>query len=247
MSDFSFKDYFEKVKEMLEDVEKTQEEDIHRAAELVSDAVEKDGLIHTFGTGHSHMIAEEPFFRAGTLAPVNLVYDPSLAGTQQTVKSAYVERLEGYGEILLDYVKPDPQDVFIIISNSGRNAAPVEFAMELQERENPTIAITSLTYSKHLSSRHSSGNKLFELADVVLDNQGEIGDVALRVPEMEQGFGPTSTITGTYILNAILVQAVLNLIDKSVEPPVFWSGNLDQGMEKNQEMVDEFWGRIRGW
>ncbi|MFP4589805.1 MAG: SIS domain-containing protein, partial [Candidatus Acetothermia bacterium] len=81
MSDFSFKDYFEKVKEMLEDVEKTQEEDIHRAAELVSDAVEKDGLIHTFGTGHSHMIAEEPFFRAGTLAPVNLVYDPSLAGT----------------------------------------------------------------------------------------------------------------------------------------------------------------------
>ncbi|MFP4589701.1 MAG: sugar isomerase domain-containing protein, partial [Candidatus Acetothermia bacterium] len=183
----------------------------------------------------------------GTLAPVNLVYDPSLAGTQQTVKSAYVERLEGYGEILLDYVKPDPQDVFIIISNSGRNAAPVEFAMELQERENPTIAITSLTYSKHLSSRHSSGNKLFELADVVLDNQGEIGDVALRVPEMEQGFGPTSTITGTYILNAILVQAVLNLIDKSVEPPVFWSGNLDQGMEKNQEMVDEFWGRIRGW
>jgi len=247
MSDYTFKDYFNRIKELLDEIEETQPEGIEKAAELVSQTVKQDGLIHTFGTGHSHMIAEEPFFRAGTLAPVNLIYDPSLAGSQQTVKSAYVERLEGYAEILLDYVKPAPEDVFIIVSNSGRNAAPIEMAMELQDYENKTIAITSLTYSKHLSSRHSSGKKLYELVDVVLDNRGDIGDVALKIPAMDQGFGPTSTITGVYLLNAIMVQAILNLVEDETKPPVFWSGNFDQGMEKNEEMISELWGRIRGW
>lgn len=247
MSSHSFKDYFKKIDEMLNKIKETQEDEIRQAAEFLTDTVKNDGLIHTFGTGHSHMIAEEPYFRAGTLIPVNFVYDPSLAGSQQTVKSAYLERLERYGSILLDYIKPDPEDVFIIISNSGRNAVPVEMAMELQSSSNKTIVITSMTYSKNLKSRHSSGKKLYEVADIVLDNQGEVGDVALEIPEMEQGFGPTSTITGVYILNAIMVQTVLNLVDRDIEPPVFWSGNLNQGMEKNEKMMEKLWGRIRGW
>lgn len=247
MSNYSFKDYFEKINEMLGKIEESQGDKIHKAAKYLGDTLDQDGLIHTFGTGHSHMIAEEPYFRAGTLAPVNMIYDPSLAGSQQTVKSAYVERLEGYAGILLDYIKPDPEDVFIIVSNSGRNAVPVEMAMELQDSSNKTIAITSMTYSKSLDSRHSSGKKLFEVADIVIDNQGEIGDTALEIPEMEQGFGPTSTITGVYIINAIMVQTILNLIERDIEPPVFWSGNLDQGMEKNEKIMEQFWGRIRGW
>jgi uncharacterized phosphosugar-binding protein len=151
-------------------------------------------------------------------------------------KSSYLERLEGYGAILFDYVKPAPEDIFIIISNSGRNAVPIEMALEAQKRGHKVIAVTSVAYSQSSTSRHSSGKRLFEAADVVLDNCSRAGDVAVKVPGLAQGLGPTSTITGAYLLNAVIVQATCKLIEKSVEPPVLWSGNLDGGMEHNERI-----------
>jgi uncharacterized phosphosugar-binding protein len=203
--------------------------------------------VHTFGTGHSHLLAREISLRAGTLAPINLVYDPSLAGSLQMEKSSYLERLEGYAEILMDYTAPSPEDIFIIISNSGRNAVPIEMALEARKRGHKVIGLTSVAYSRSSTSRHSSGKRLFEIADVVLDNCGKHGDAVLKLPSLEQWLGPTSTITGAYLLNAVMVQAAFNLIDRSVEPPVLWSGNLDEGMERNERIFKEYRRRIRSW
>lgn len=247
MSKYDFTFYFDGIDKILKEIRETQEDAILEAGKLVSNCIKMDGLAHTFGTGHSHALAEDVFFRAGTLAPISEIYDTSLAGSIQVVKSTYVERLEGYAEILMDYVKTSPEDVFIIISNSGRNAVPIEMAMEAKKRDNEVIAVTSLTYSKNISSRHSSGKKLYEIADVVLDNCGKMGDIAVEVTELPQGIGPTSTVTGSYLLHAVMVQAIFNLLEQDIEPPVFWSGNLDQGMEKNQKLLERYWDRIRNW
>lgn len=239
--------FFEGMDGILARVRETQGENIERAAKLVSDAVAQDGLIHTFGSGHSNILAEEIFFRAGTLAPVNHVLDISIAGTVAQTKSAYTERLEGIGPILYNHVRPSPQDVFIVISNSGRNAAPIELAREAREHGHNVIAVTSVTYSKSQPSRHSSGKLLLDYAHVILDNCGLVGDICVTIPDMRQDMGPTSTIAGAYLLNAVMVQAVFNLKEAGVEPPVFLSGNIDGGMEFNQALLDRYWNRIRYW
>lgn len=247
MPKYNYTMYFDAISRAMERIRETQGENILKAAHLISDCIAKDGLVHAFGTGHSHILAKEISFRAGTLAPINLIYDPSLAGSLQMEKSSYLERLEGYAKILIDYIDPSPEDIVIIISNSGRNAVPVEMALEARERGNKVIAVTSVAYSKNSTSRHSSGKRLFEVADVVLDNCGKVGDIAVKVPELEQGLGPTSTITGAYILNAVIVQAAFNLLDQSIEPPVLWSGNLDKGMAFNENIFKKYRKRIRSW
>ncbi len=120
----AFERYTEQVRGVLDKVQKTQAVQIDKAAEAVANAVAQDGLVHTFGTGHSHMVAEEIVYRAGSLAPVNAILEPSLTGDQQVTKSEYTERMEGWGEIIVDYQQVSTKDVMIVISNSGRNAAP---------------------------------------------------------------------------------------------------------------------------
>lgn len=247
MSKYSYAAYFDQVEKLLEEIRVTQGENILKAARLVSDCIAKDGLVHAFGTGHSHILAREISLRAGTLAPVNLIYDPSLAGSLQMEKSSYLERLEGYAKILMDYVDPSQEDIFIIISNSGRNAVPVEMALEARKRGHKVIGLTSVAYSRSTTSRHPSGKRLFEIADVVLDNCGKPGDAVLKLPPLDQRLGPTSTITGAYLLNAVMVQAAFNLIERSIEPPVLWSGNLDEGMDRNERIFQKYRRRIRSW
>lgn len=247
MTKNAYENFASSIKDMLEEIDETQSDKILEAAEIVSDCIKNGGIVHTFGTGHSHMIAEEAFFRAGTLAPVNTILEPSLTGHQQILKSTYTERMEGWGEIVLDYVEPDPEDVFIVISNSGRNAAPVELTQEAKDRGHKVIAITSKTYSENVSSRHSSGKKLMDVAELVIDNCGKLGDISVELDNLEQKVGPTSTITGVYILDSIMVQATSNLSEEMEEVPVFWSGNLPQGMEKNEKFIEKYKDRIHDW
>ena len=246
-SGYLYESYFDEIEKVLKRVRKTQQENILKAAELVSECIKNDGLVRAFGTGHSHILAEEIFFRAGTLAPVSAILEPSLMTYHEALKSSAMERLEGFGKIIVDYVNPGPQDVFIIISNSGRNPVPIEVAMETKKRGNKVIVVTSKTYSKSAPSRHSSGKRLMDIADVVLDNCGEIGDVAVKIPGLAQGLGPTSTIASAYLLHAVMVQAASNLSKTVKEPPIFWSANLPGGMKKNRKLIDKYWGKIRNW
>lgn len=232
---------------LLEQIAATQGEAIRKAARIVADAVERDGIIYTFGTGHSHVIAEDVAYRAGGLAPVDAILEPSLTGHQQVYKSEYMERVEGMAEVILNYYEAGPKDALVIISNSGRNAAPIEMALIAHHRGIPVIAITSLAHSQGTTSRHSKGYKLFQLADVVIDNRCPRGDCLIQLEGMEQPTGAGSGVAGLFILQSIMVQAIQHLIEDGVEPPVFRSGNLDESEVFNKRFLDRYKGRIKLW
>jgi uncharacterized phosphosugar-binding protein len=140
--------YLEKLGMLLQKAIETQWRVIKEAGELVAEAIVQGGILHVFGVGHSHMLAEEAFFRAGGLAAVNAIFEPSLMLHEGVLKSARLENLTGFAQILLDHYEVKEKDVLLLISNSGVNAVPVEMAIEAKRRNVPTIAITSVRYSQ---------------------------------------------------------------------------------------------------
>ncbi len=240
-----YEEFFKNTGEVVERVLNTQGGQIEKAAEFVCETLAKDGLVHTFGVGHSHLVAEEVLWRSGTLVPVHAILEPSMTGHSEILKSAYMEKLEGTGKIICDYHKITPPDSLIVISNSGNNQAPIDVAVEARRRDVRVIGICSVAYCSNLKPRHSSGRKLIDVVDVLIDNYGIIGDTSVKIAGVDQPLGPTSTITGVYIIHAVLIQAAQNLIDRGIVPKVYWSGSLPDGMEANQQYVDEYWTRIR--
>jgi uncharacterized phosphosugar-binding protein len=239
----AFELFFQGIGEIFEKIRATQGQNIEAAAGLIAEAVIQD----IFGTGHSNAIAEEVFGRANTLAPVNQVVDLSLAGSVNTVLSFYTERVEGIGQLIFDHVQAQPQDIFLVISNSGRNAVPVEFARAAKAAGHQVIVETCVEFSLSQPSRHSSGKRLLDYADVILDNQTPNADVVVRVKDMKPGLGSASGIAGSLLVHAVLVEAAMMIKDRGIEPPVFMHGNLDGGMEYNQSLLDRYWTRIRNW
>lgn len=248
MSKKGYELYFDGIDAIQKKIRETQGENIEKAAGLVADALINDGVLHVYGAGHSACISEEIFFRAGTVAGINQIVDLSLAGAVGAWKSAFMERLEGTGEILYNHSHAQPQDVFLVISNSGRNAAPIEMAREAQKHGHKVIVETCVEFSLAQSSRHSSGKRLLDFADVILDNQGVFGDTVVQMEGLELGLGPASGVVGAYIIHAMLVETAFKMREKGVEkPPVFMHGNLDGGMKANEALFDKYWYRIRNW
>lgn len=241
--------YFQEVTSILARIQDTQAANIEAAANILSQCLEDKGLIHIFGVGHSSILAEEVNWRAATLAPIHAILEPSMTGQFEVTKSGYMEKLEGSGEIIVNYHRLTPPDAVIIASNSGNNGAPIEVAAVCRQRGVKVIAITSVTYSDYLNPLHSSGKKLKDLADVVVDNCCPIGDGAIHLNGLEQSLGPTSTAAGIPILNAILAQTVQNLLAKGITPDVYFNGSLSANSqavaEHNQKLVDKYFPRIR--
>jgi uncharacterized phosphosugar-binding protein len=239
--------YLVSCRETLEKLTATQLPAIGQAADIIARSVAGGGVVYTFGTGHSHELAEEVAYRAGGIVPVSAILEPSLTGSTEVSKSEFLERLEGFAPHILDYHRVGKDDVLIVISNSGRNAAPVEMAQEAQLRGIPAIAVTSLAYSREVSARQAGGKKLYEVADVVLDNCTPYGDAVVNLPGVAQPVGPLSTVAGAALLHAVMVGAAERLVGNVSPLPVFWSGNLDGVHEKNVEMMAPYRERVRFW
>ena len=242
-----YEQFIKGISDIFQQIETTQGPNIEQAAELIAEAVVHDGVVHLFGTGHSNVIAEEVFGRANTLAPVNQVMDLSLAGSVNTVQSFYTERVEGLGQLIFEHVRAQPQDVFLVISNSGRNAVPIDFARSAKEHGHKVIVETCTEFSLSQPSRHSSGKRLLDYADVILDNKTPFADRVVTVEGMKPGLGSASGLAGALLVHATLVEAAIKIKERGVEPPVFMHGNLDGGMEYNQYLLDKYWLRIRNW
>ncbi|MGP5268562.1 sugar isomerase domain-containing protein [Brachybacterium alimentarium] len=184
----------------------SQADAIGAAAFLISDALASGKKLWVFGTGHSHMIAEEFYGRAGGLMDVHAILEPGLMLHEGLLKSSLLERRPGLAADLLEVHDPGAGDVAIIASNSGRNAVPVEFAEGCRSRGTGVIAITSLAHARAVGSRAPSGMMLHELADVVIDNCGVPGDA---VVDGEMGaVGATSTAVGAMLAQALVVDVV---------------------------------------
>lgn len=221
---------------LMEHLKKTvlnQQENILQAAQIVKKSILAGGRFYVFGSGHSHMIAEELYNRAGGLALIKAILEPSLMLHEEPNKSTYLERLEGYAEVLLKLKEVGNQDTVMIVSNSGRNPVVVEMAIKAREMGASVIAMTSMSHSSQVTSRHQSGKKLYELADVILDNGAEKGDAAFCVNGLETPTGPTSSFAGIALAQTLLVTILNELVEAGFEPPVFKSSNLDGADQYN--------------
>lgn len=236
--------YFSNVISLLKNVSDTQGESIRRAVDAVAAALKQEGMIFAFGTGHSHMLAEELFYRAGGLVRVYPIFDESLMLHINATRSSQVECLSGYAATLTENgPEMEAGDVIFIFSNSGRNAVPIEMAMEAKNKGLCVICITNLAHSSSVTSRHPSGKKLYQLCDIVIDNCGIVGDTSIEIGNLM--CGPTSTVVGAAILQAIVCGVVERLQEDDIVPEVFISGNVDGGHEKNQVYYQKYRKLIR--
>ncbi len=230
-------EYYERVTEVLAKINDTQQDQIQAAAKMIADSIADGKILYLLGGGHSLMVAAEAYHRAGGLAPVDIIHDKSFGRA---------ERCQGYAKQLLDWYDPAPGSVIVIISNSGRNALGIETALECKERGVKSIAITSLNHSSAAESRHPSGKRVFEIADIVIDNCGILGDAILDVEGVQGKICPTSTIAGAMIVDMIMAQVVQNLVDRGMTPPVFISANVDGGDEHNKKVFAKYQHLIKG-
>lgn len=235
--------YFSNIHTLLDQVLQTQADAMTRAATAIADTLQRGGMIYAFGTGHSHMLAEELFYRAGGLVRVYPILDNALMLHTNASRSSRLERLPGYAATLLDSgISPTEKDTILIFSNSGRNAVPVELAQEMNKRGVCTICITNLSQSSAAVSRHPSGLRLYEICDIVIDNCGAVGDAAVQIGQLR--CGPTSTVIGAAILQAIVCSVVAQLQSRGIQPEVFCSSNVDGGDEQNERLISQYRGDI---
>ena len=214
---------------------------ILKAAGLrIAKSLAADGVLHTFGSGHSQILAAEIERRAGGLVPISSIDDPA---------DGWPEQIVGYGARLFQRYAyryaVQASDIVLVISNSGRNASPIEVAMEAKAAGLDVVVMTSLDMSKSTTSRHASGKKLYELGDYVLDNGGMPGDAAIDAPGFDYKVGPTSTMSGALLLNLLSMEIIENLIDLGVTPPTYVSQNADGGAEHNEALATKYRHRIR--
>jgi uncharacterized phosphosugar-binding protein len=219
----------------LERVEKGSGHSIDEAAHEVAQAIMEGQNYYLFGSGHSALIAREAFWRAGGFAPAMPIPDP-LGGD--------VERLSGVASAYLMHYDLQPGDVILVVSNSGMNHLPIEVAMECKAREMKVIALTSLAHSQSVESRHHSGKKLYEIADLVIDTFGSPGDAALDLAGSEFKVGPTSTVVGAAIIQAITARAAEIMVAQGYTPPLVVSVNTAAGDAHNREITKVYRQRL---
>jgi uncharacterized phosphosugar-binding protein len=242
----AFVQYIEKLQSILERIKREQANNIRTAGRVVADSLSAGGVIHTFGTGHSHLIADEAFFRAGGIAAVNPILHERLIFLKGALESTRTEQESGFAHQLLSREDVKSADSGIVISNSGRNAAPIEMALEMKALGLKVIAITSLKQSSSSMPRHSSGKRLFEVADVAIDNCVPPGDALLELPGLESRIGPSSTVAGAAIINSIIIEAVYELLGRGEPVPVLPSANIEGvGEQRLSDLLRRYQSRIR--
>jgi uncharacterized phosphosugar-binding protein len=242
----AFERYVDGLQAVLERIKREQANKIKQAGQLVAAALSAGGVIHTFGTGHSHLIAEEAFFRAGGVAAINPILDERLIFLKGALESTRAERETGLARELIAREDVRAEDAAIIISNSGRNAVPVEMALEMKARGVKVIAITNLEQSLASTPSHSSGKRLYELADVTIDNCVPTGDALLSLQEMDTKLGPSSTVAGAAIINSIILEAVSELLQHGKRVLVLPSANIEGVSEETlRDILRPYKGRIK--
>jgi uncharacterized phosphosugar-binding protein len=234
--------YFQIVREQLAAIQTSERQKIETAAQWVADALANDRFIYAFGSGHSHTLAEELFYRAGGLARIVPILDERLMVHKSATGSSEWERKEGLAAEILSHYELGAGDVFFIVSNSGRNAVPIEIAMEGVRRGAKVVAISSAQYAGVFASRHSSGKKLSDIASLVVDNHGVAGDAVVLIDGVSSRVGPVSTISSAFILNGIMVEATAKAAAAGVKPEVWGSANSDS--TNNDAVLKKYKGRV---
>lgn len=232
-----------RVKEIIDVVYNKESNNIKAAAKLIFDSIKDKGLLHIFATGHSHMMAEELFYRAGGLVAVNPILRPFLMQHEGSISSTKFERLSGVAQVIWDGLDVNENDPFIVVSNSGINAVPIEFAQIAKKNGHKVIVVTSVESSKKLKSRTIDDKHLYECGDIVIDNHVPHGDGIINT---EYGnIGAVSSIVCSYIAQSLVIEIVNLYIENHLVPPIYMSANINGGDEHNKKIYNEYKKRVK--
>jgi uncharacterized phosphosugar-binding protein len=238
--------YLNTVIELLSRLKDEEMDAIDQAAKLIADAIEQGHSLFAFGCTHSSLPIQDLVYRAGGLMLVNPLFGPGITALdiKPTTISSGMEQMEGYAKVILDNSPMKTGDVLILVSVSGRNAVPMELAQLAQERGIKVIGVTSREYSEAVSSRHSSGKKMNDFADILLDNKAPKGDAVLQAEGVPQKFTPVSGVTSIALLQALIAATIEELLHRDIVPPIFLAANVDGGKEYNARLLAQYRDRI---
>lgn len=233
--------YLEAAIELLKRLRDEETPAIEEAARAIAECVVAGGNLFAFGCSHSSLPVQDIVYRAGGLMLVNPLFGPGIAAldTRPTTLGSAMEQIPGYAKAILDNSPVRSGDVLIVVSVSGRNAVPIEMAEFAQQRGVTVVGVTSRAYTDGVTSRHASGKKMKDFADIVLDNKVGVGDAVLELEGVPQRFAPASGVTTTALLHALSAAVIEGLVARGLTPPVFLAANVDGGAEWNSNLLEQ--------
>ncbi|MFD8920742.1 SIS domain-containing protein [Streptomyces sp. NPDC059569] len=238
--------FFDAAIGLLQRVRDEEAAGVATAGTAIADTVAAGGRLFAFGAGHSSLAAQDVVYRAGGFAVMNLLTVPGVVGVDvmpATLGSA-LERVDGLAGAVLGSSPARAGDLLVIISLSGRNALPVEMAMNARALGLKVIGVTSVAYATETKSRHLTGTYLKDHCDIVLDSKIAVGDAELTADGIEAPFAPASTVVTSALMQAMMAAAAGELVERGIEPPLLRSGNVDGGTEWNGRVMTEYGDRI---
>ena len=243
-------DYITQAKAILDQIEATQMDTIERAAELCAETIAGDGLVHLFGTGHSRIFIEEMFPRHGSfpgfhpIVELSLTFHNLVVGSNGQRQAMFLEHVEGFGQVILRNFVFSAPDCFLLFSNSGVNEVVVDVALEAKRLNLPVIAVVSVEHCTASPANHSSGKKLTDIADIVIDNCTPAGDALVRVPNLEDPVGPGSTIGAAAVTNALKC-SIAEKLTALGKPPIVLTSSYFIGSEASKKRFDDCYDDYR--
>lgn len=228
--------YHDALLKLLHEIRETQLDTVKEIGSVIGRSVAGDGVVHLFGSGHSHMAAEEFFARAGMLTTVRAIWPQQITDK--------LERVEGLGASILEMGDVRPGEVLFVISNSGINPMPIDVALEGKKRGAITVGVGSRAHSMAAPSRHSSGKRLLDVCDYFLDTRVPAGDALLHLDSPKIAFGPASTLGALTLIHMAMAEAIDWMVQEGIEPPVRMSRNLPGGDAHNDRLAERYRSRI---
>lgn len=230
--------YYNEILDIQKQILTCEQDTITQVSMEMAKTLKDNKSIFLFGCGHSHLIVEEAFYRAGGLVRINPVFDTAIMLHEGASKSSKLEKLESYGAMVFDRLNVEAGDLFFVFSTSGRNGCPIEMAVRAKQAGAKVVTISSLVYKGLEASRHSSGKYLADVADYVIDNHVPYGDGV--IPYGSQYVAPTSTVVTAMIWNMLIAQLAEDGPSIGYQPEYFVSGNISGGMEKNERYLEKY-------
>ena len=229
-------EYLEQIVGILKRIESEERAKLEAAAEAVADVICRDGLVRTFGCGHSHLPTLDTFYRAGGLACVAPIHDEDLMLHNGAAKSSRMEKMSGIAAEAFRRACVDPKkDLLVVISASGKNAAPVEMCGCAKTAGVKLVTISSSAYVEH-------GAKILSLGDIAIDCKVPYGDAVIDVGAAKMG--GLSTYASLFILNSILIEGAKKALARGAVPPIYTSGNVEGGTARNVALEERYFSRI---
>ncbi len=245
-----FNQLYQNLDEAFKKVLENEESAIDRATDLMVESIKKDQLIHIMGTGgHSTMGATEMFWRAGCLAAVNPLLDPSLLPGMGAKHSNWMERTEGLAPSILSAYEVKKGETIIIVNSYGINPVTIDTALDCKKRGLNTIGITSTSFADAVPdgaiSRHSTSKNLHEIVDVFVNCYMPLGDACVKIEGCAQEVAPISTFLNSFCLHLLVIGTVEKLVKLNIEPPLWMSANLPEGDKANQKWHEKYNPRVK--